>query len=93
LIPELETRANESLRNLGEKFITTLGEAKVKGTLVRDRATGLPLRVHPTIKDMFLPGENLYYEHRHLSKKVGQCSKKLKNPETAWSATASLSVT
>jgi len=31
LIPDLETRANESLRSLGEKFVTTLGKSGIGG--------------------------------------------------------------
>jgi len=33
LIPNLETRANESLRSLGEKFVTTLGKSGIGGAL------------------------------------------------------------
>jgi len=53
LIPDLETKANESLRLLGEEFVSTLGQSKIKGVLVRDEITGLPIKVHPTIKEMF----------------------------------------
>jgi len=53
LIPDLETRANESLRLLGEGFMTTLGESEINGVLVRDEKTGLPIKIHPTIKELF----------------------------------------
>jgi len=33
LIPDLETRANDSLRDLGEKFITALGKSGIGGAL------------------------------------------------------------
>jgi len=68
-IPELETWANESLRDLGKTFITALRDANVKGALVRDVETGLPIKVHPTIKDMFPSGKNPYYNGATLAKK------------------------
>jgi len=92
LIPDLETRANESRRNLGEKFISTLGDSKIKGALVREMTTGLPIKVHPTIKEMFPHGNNPYYHCNNLTKKTGQHGTKLKNPKTVWSATADESV-
>jgi len=92
LIPDLETRANESLRNLGETFVSTLGGSKIKGVLVRDINTGLPIKVHPTIKEMFPPKNNPYYNRRDISKKTGQHGTRLQNPETAWSTKADNSV-
>jgi len=86
LIPDLETRANESLRNLGESFITTLGESGIKGALVRDMKTGMPIKVHPTIKEMFPDTNNPYYLRRDITKKTGQPGTRLKNPEVIWSA-------
>jgi len=91
LIPDLETRANESLRNLGEEFITTLGVSGIGGTFVRDEKTSLP-KVHPTIKDMFPVTGSPYYSCQDMAKKTGQRSAKLKNPETIWSADADKSV-
>jgi len=92
LIPDLETRANESFRSLGEEFISTLGSAKIKGVLVRDEITGLPIKVHPTIKEMFPDVNNPYYFCRNISKKTGEFGARLKNPETTWSAKADKSV-
>jgi len=92
LIPDLEARANKSLRNLGEEFISTLGNSKIKGALVRDMKTGLPIKVHPTIKEIFPPGKNPYYLRKNLAKKTGQHSTMLRNPETVWSAAADESV-
>jgi len=57
LIPNLETRANESLRSLGEEYVTTLGRSGIGGALVRDKETGLPIKIHPTIKEMFPGGK------------------------------------
>jgi len=91
LIPNLETRANESLRSLGEEFISTLGKSGIKGTLVRDEITGLPIKVHPTIKEMFSGAGNTYYSCQDVAKKKGQRGK-LKQPETIWSASADKSV-
>jgi len=91
LIPDLETRANESLRNLGEKFITTLGGSGIRGTLVRDKITGLPIKVHPTIKDMFPVTGSPYYSHLDIARIKGQRGK-LKQPEVIWSATTDKSV-
>jgi len=53
LIPDLETKANESLRLLGKGFMTTLGESGISGVLVRNEETGLPIQIHPTIKELF----------------------------------------
>jgi len=53
LIPDLETKANESLRLLGKGFMTTLGKSGINGVLVRDEETGLPIQIHPTIKELF----------------------------------------
>jgi len=83
LIPNLEERANESLTQLGEKFISTLGTSGVKGVLVRDKDTGLPVEIHPTIKEMFPDDdEPLYYEEEDIEKKSGE---RLKQPEIIWS--------
>jgi len=92
LIPDLETRANESLRNLGEEFISMLGNSKIKGALVRDMKTGLPIKVHSTIKEMFPHRNNPYYFCNNLTKKTGQHGARLKNPETVWLAAADESV-
>jgi len=71
LIPDLETRVNESLRLLGKEFVSTLGRSKIKGVLVRDKKTGLPIKVHPTIKEIFPDkGGPLYYYGINLSKKT-----------------------
>jgi len=88
LIPDLETRANESLRNLGEEFISPLGNSKIKGALVRDMKISLPIKVHPTIKEMFPHRNNPYCFQNNLTKRTGQHGARLKNPETVWSATA-----
>jgi len=88
LIPDLETRANESLRNLGE-FISTFQKLRV---LWSDMKTGLPIKVHSTIKEMFPHRNNPYYFCNNLTKKTGQHGARLKNPETVWSATADESV-
>jgi len=56
--------------------------------LVRDMKTGLPIKVHPTIKEMFPHRNNPYYFHNNLTKKTGQHGAGLKNPETVWSAAA-----
>jgi len=93
LIPDLETRANDSLRILGEEFVTTLGKSGIGGILVRDKKTGLPIKIHPTIKEMFPDkGSPVYYYGINLSKKTGQCGAKLKQPEVTWSADADRSV-
>jgi len=55
--------------------------SKIKGALVRDMKTGLPIKVHPTIKEMLPYGNNPYYLH-NLTQKTGQYGTKLKNPET-----------
>jgi len=92
LIPDLETRANESLRSLGKEFISTLGNSKIKGSLVRDMKTDLPINVHPMIKEMFLHRNNPYYFCNNLTKKTGQHGARLKNPERIWSAATDESV-
>jgi len=43
------------LGKLGEEFISVLGKSGMGGALVRDMKTGLPIKVHPKIKDMFPP--------------------------------------
>jgi len=48
----------------------------MKGTLFRDRVTGLPIKFHPTIKDMFPSEQNPYYHCGALAKKVGQSGAK-----------------
>jgi len=53
LIPDLEARANEPLRILGKEFVTTLGKSGIGDILVRDKKTGLPIKIHSTIKEMF----------------------------------------
>jgi len=80
------------LRSLGEEFISTLGKSGIKGTLVRDMKTGLPIKVHPTIKEMFPDIDNPYYLRRNITKKTGQRGARLKNPEVIWSAAADESV-
>jgi len=93
LIPDLETRANESLRILGEEFVTTLGKSGIGGTLVRDKKTGLPIKIHSTIKEMFPDkGGPIYYYGVNLSKKTGIRGAKLKQPEVTWSADADRSL-
>jgi len=83
LIPDLEERANESLTQLGEKFINAFGTSGIKGVLVRDKNTGLPVNIHPTIKEMFPEDdEPLYYEEDDILKKSGE---RLKQPEIIWS--------
>jgi len=71
LIPDLETRTNESLRLLGEEFVSTLGQSKIKGVLVRDEITGLPIKVHPTIKEMFSGTGSPYYSHKDVARVKG----------------------
>jgi len=56
LIPNLEERANESLTLLGEKFISSFVNANIRGVLVRDEETGLPIKVHPSMTEMFSEG-------------------------------------
>jgi len=93
LIPDLETRANESLRLLGKEFVSTLGKSGIGDTLVRDKKTGLPIKIHSTIKEMFPDrGGPLYYYSVNLSKKTGIRGAKLKQPEVTWSADADRSV-
>jgi len=93
LIPDLETRANESLRILGEEFFSTLGRSRIKGVMVRDKKTGLPIKIHPTIKEIFPDkSDPLYYYGEDLSKKTRQRGAKLKQPEVTWSADAERSV-
>jgi hypothetical protein len=93
LIPDLETRANESLRLLGKEFVSTLGQSGIKGVMVRDKKTGLPIKIHPTIKEIFPDkGGPLYYQGRDISKKTRQRGAKLKQPEVIWSADAEKSV-
>jgi len=93
LIPDLETRANESLRLLGEEFVSTLGKSGIGGIMVRDKKTGLPIKIHPMIKEIFPDkGGPLYYHGINLSKKTGQHGAKLKKPEKTWSTDADKSV-
>jgi len=93
LIPDSETRANESLRILGEESITTLGKSGIGGILVRDKETGLPIKIHSMIKEMFPDkGGAVYYYNLNLSKKTGQHGTKLKQPEVTWSADTDKSV-
>jgi len=54
--------------------------------------TGLPIKVHPTIKEMFPKVDNPYYLRRNISKITGEPGIRLKNPETTWSAAADESV-
>jgi len=79
-------------QQLVEKFISTMQDSKIKGALVRDMTTGLPIKVHPTIKEMFPHRNNPYYFCYNLTKKTGQHGARLKNPETVWSAAADESV-
>jgi len=89
LIPNLEERANESLTQPGEEFVTTLGRSGIGGVMVRDKNTGLPIKIHLTIKEIFPDrGGPLYYRSRDISKKTRQHGAKLKQPEVIWSADA-----
>jgi len=70
LIPNLEERANESLTQLGEKFISSFANSNIKGVLVRDEETGLPIKVHPSMTEMFSEGGGKpYYYPRDIIKK------------------------
>jgi len=68
-----------------KNFVTTLGKSGIGCTLVRDKKTGLPIRIHPTIKEMFPSIEkNLYYNPKDFEKidRSGvHSNKKLKNPK------------
>jgi len=67
-----------------------VGTSGVKGVLVRDEPTGLPIKIHPTIINMFpTKKENPYYTDGTLSIKSGG---KLKQPEMTWSNAANISV-
>jgi len=93
LIPDLEKRANESLRLLGKEFATTLGKSGIGGVLVRDKKTGLPIKIHSTIKEIFPDkGGPMYYYGINISKKTGVRGAKLKQPKITWSAQADRSV-
>jgi len=96
LIPNLETRAYESLRSLGEKFVTTLGKSGIGGALVRDKETGLPIKIHPTIKGMFPSGKKNRYYHPEDFEKIDKygvhSDEKLKNPKKNWSKAVDYSV-
>jgi len=91
LIPNLEERANESLTQLGEKFITSFANSNIRGVLVRDELTGLPIKVHPSMTEMFsgVRGKPYYYP-RDLIKKKGDVAERLKNPEQEWSREAGI---
>jgi len=81
------------LRLLGKEFVTSLGKSGIGGVMVRDKKTGLPIKIHPMIKEIFPDrGGALYYHGRDLSKKTGQRGAKLKQPEVIWSADAEKSV-
>ena len=92
LIPNLEERANESLTQLGEKFISSFTNANIRGVLVRDEGTGLPIKVHPSMTEMFSTGKGKpYYYPEDITKKKGGRGAKLKNPEQEWSREADFS--
>jgi len=73
LIPNSEERANESLMQLGKKFISSFANANIRGVLVRDEETGLPIKVHPSMVDMFSKKEGKpYYYPQDITKKNGR---------------------
>jgi len=89
LIPNLEERANESLTQLGKKFISSFVNANIRGVLVRDEETGLPIKVHPSMTEMFSKGGGKpYYYPEDITKKKGGRGAKLKNPKQTWSIEA-----
>jgi len=93
LIPDLEARVNESLKSINEEFITSLGKYNMEGVLVRDKKTGLPIKIHLTIKEIFLDKDNpLYYFNLNLLEKPGLYGTVIDQPNLTWSASADRSV-